>query len=300
MKFSIIVPTYNREKLLIKCLDSLIKQRFPKKSYEIIVVNDGSTDNTEHVIKTLKKENSNIKYFTINHSGQGAARNIGLREAKGRFIAFTDDDCVVEKNWLKKIENRFEKTDADAVGGSIINPTNKYVAWAQYILNFSSWFPERKKGYVKDIPTANISYKKASIKNHLFPEYLGMGVYEDSVYNFKLHKDGKKILFCPEMKAKHHTWDEKYELKKFFNIQKKAAIGFTLGGYKVHGIVGEVLYKFKFLNLITPRLIMVFLRCLRYGYLTKFLYHFPLIFLGEFYRGIVILSTNEKNYSKRN
>ena len=297
MNFSIIVPTYNRKKLLIKCLNSLINQDYPKQDYAIIVVNDGSTDNTENVIESLKKKNPNIIYIKIKHSGQGAARNAGLRRAEGKFIAFTDDDCVVESNWLKKIDENFKKYDADAVGGSIINPTNRYIAWSQYILNFSSWFPKGKKIFVKDIPTNNIAYKKSAIKGYFFPELQSNMVYEDTLYNFSLYKNNKKILFCPGIRVKHYTWNEGYGLKKFFGIQKKAAIGFALGGYEVHGKTGRILMNFRFLNLLAPRLIMVFLRCIRQGYFLRFALCFPLILLGEVYRGIVIFSMNS-HYSK--
>lgn len=289
MKFSIIIPTHNRKNLLRKCLHSVLHQNYPKKDYEIIMIDDGSTDGTDRFVKFFMKKEFNVKYLKIENRGPGAARNAGLRKAKGKFIAFTDDDCVVEKNWLRKIESCFEKTDADAVGGSIINPTDKYIAWSQYLLNFSSWFPKGKDRYVKDIPTANIAYRKSSIKNHLFPEYLYDLVYEDSLYNFYLYKNKKKILFCPDIKVKHITWEEKSNLKKFFSIQKKAALGFAGGGYKVHGEAGKILMRIRLLNLFCPRLIMVLMRCLRYGYGYRFIIYFPLLLLGEFYKGFVIL-----------
>jgi glycosyltransferase involved in cell wall biosynthesis len=294
MKFSVIVPTYNRKTLLGKCLKSLVNQGYPTCDYEVIVVDDGSVDETEQVVKSAKKGFANLRYFRIRHKGQGAARNVGLRNAKGEFIAFTDDDCVVEKEWLKKIEAAFRQNKADAVGGAIVNPTNRYIAWAQYILNFSAWFPKGKERYVRDIPTANIAYRKDAINNHFFPEHLGSFVYEDSLYNFYLYKNKKRILFCPKIKVKHFTWEENYGLNKFFEIQKKAAIGFVLGGYKVHSKIGEILVNFRFLNLFCPRLLMVFLRCVRYGYFSTFVIHFLLLFLGEFYRGIVICSTKDQ------
>lgn len=311
MDFTVIIPTHNREKLLLECINSLTNQNYPNKKYEIIIVNDGSTDNTDTKVKELKKKHPNIRYFRIKHSGCSAARNLGLRNVKGKFIAFTDDDCVVERDWLKKIEENFKRSGADAVGGSIVNPTNRYIAWSQYILNFSSWFPKGKNRYVKDIPTANIAYRKKIIKNHFFRENLGAWVYsdslfnylwnargyEDALYNFYLYSKDKKILFCPEIKVRHFTWKENYGLKKFFGIQKKAAIGFMLGGYVVHGMVGRMLFKLRFLNLFCPRLIMVLLRCLKYGYFMRFALCFPLLLAGEFYRGLVICSLSARKLS---
>lgn len=288
MRFSIIIPTYNRVRLIKRCLDSIIDQDYDRKRYEIVVINDGSTDDTQEFLEKEKRKMKNFRFYKIKNSGPGAARNYGLKKSKGRYIAFTDDDCIVEKEWLKKIEEKFIETNTDAVGGSIENPTDRYIAWAQYILNFSSWFPYKKERYVKDIPTANIVYKKKSIKKLKFPEDIRNGVYEDSLFNFELIKMNKKILFCPDIKVKHYTWEEDYSFKKFFKIQRKSAIGFLYGGYKVHGNIGKILLRIKILNLLCPRLILVFYRCLKGGYLIKFIFHFPLIILGEFYKGIAI------------
>jgi len=297
MKFSIIVPTYNRKRMLYGCLKSLVNQDYPKNDYEIIVIDDGSTDGTEQIIKSLIKDYKNLRYFKIDHSGQAAARNIGLRRTKGKFIAFTDDDCVVEKNWLKKIEKVFKGTNTDAVGGSILNPTNRYIAWAQYILNFSSWFPKGSCRFIKDIPTANIAYRKMSIKGLAFPENLGRGVYEDSLFNHQLRKKRGKILFCPDIKVAHFTWNHNYGLKKFFWIQKKAAIGFVRGGYEVHGRIGNILRKWKPLNLFLPGLPSVVSRCLKQGYFLRLVFCFPLILIGELYKGVLI-AFNEKCLKK--
>ena len=110
MKVSIILPTYNRKKLLKKCIESLISQNYPKEDFEIIVIDDGSTDGTEQITRKLKRKIPNLIYYKTKHNGQANARNFGLRKAKGSFIAFTDDDCVVEKNWLRKIEDTFKRT----------------------------------------------------------------------------------------------------------------------------------------------------------------------------------------------
>ncbi|MBL7056103.1 glycosyltransferase [Candidatus Woesearchaeota archaeon] len=296
MEFSIIIPTYNRQKLLKKCLESLLHQDFPKKKYEILVIDDGSKDNTENFVKKLKKTNKNLKYFKIKKSGRGTARNLGLKNSKKKIIAFTDDDCVVEKQWLKKIEYYFKNTKVDAVGGAIVNPTNKYISWAQYILNFSAWFPKGNCKLVKDIPTANVAYRQESINGLEFSENLGKGGYEDSLFNLELRRKGGKILFCPDVKVSHFTWEMNYGLKKFFWIQKKAGLGFLLGGYKTNSKSGRILNRFKFLNLFCPRISLIFLRCVKSGYLLKFIYCFPLIFLGEFYNGAIIFLSQSKIY----
>lgn len=295
MKFSIIVPTFDRLKLLDNCIRSLLSQDYPKNKYEVIIIDDGSTDNTANIVESFKKKHSNVRYYKIKNSGPAIARNLGLKKAKGNFIAFTDDDCTVEKEWLRKIEIAFNKSNADAVGGSIVNPTNRYIAWAQYILNLSSWFPGGKEKSVQVIPTGNVTYREASIKDYFFPTYLDRRGYSDSLFCYGLYEKKKKILFCPDIRVKHHFWDMGYGIKAFFSIQKRAATGFCSGGYIVHGKIGKILMKFKLLNLLCPRLFMVFLRCIRQGYLMRFLLCFPLIFFGEFYRNwIIIFSGDEK------
>jgi len=276
---SVIVPTYNRPFLLKKCLKSLMKQDY--SDFEVIVVDDGSKIDTKLIVKKFPE----VKYFRQQNKGPGAARNFGLEKASGDIIAFTDDDCQVPKNWLSYLESSLNKTDA--VGGSLIDPTPGYISKAQYILNYSAWFPKGQKRLVRDIPTANIAYKKETISDLRFPEHPGSMVYEDTVLNHEIISKKGKILFNPKICVAHNTWQNNYGLKKYFNIQKKAALGFVKAHY-VHGKIGSVLVSLPFLNLACPRLLCVFKRCARYGHLSDFLYHSPLLFLGEFYRGLVI------------
>ncbi len=289
VKFSIIIPTFNRKDLLEMCLRSLLAQNFPADEYEIIVIDDGSDDGTEALLVRYSKDNASLRHFRTDHSGPGRARNKGMEEASGKFIVFTDDDCVVGRDWLKKLEKEFSRSGADAVGGSITNPTDRYIAWAQYLLNFSSWLPKGRKRYVKDIPTANICYRREAVEGHRFPGRTIGAVYEDTLFNHALVEEGKKILFCPDIMVWHHTWEQDYGLRKFFAIQKKAGMGFLLRGYRVHGLAGRILKSAGILNLFCPRLLMVFIRSARYGFLARFILCFPLIFLGEFYKGLVII-----------
>ena len=282
MDFSIIVPTFNRWRQLNKCLNRLYELDYPKDKYEIIVVDDGS-----HEMQTPPHNNGmpKIMFLRRHHAGAGAARNWGISHARGRWIAFTDDDCIVEANWLRKLKQGLCQRDIAAVGGSVLNPDSNYIALASYIQNFSAWLPKGKQRFVKDIPTANIAYKKDAIANMQFPEHLRGNVYEDSLFN---HMLSQKILFCPEIKVTHHTWHKGDGLKKFFRMQKKAAAGFVLGGNIVHGQIGSMLVKFPELNLLCPRIVMVAVRCIKKGYFLRFLYALPLILAGEFYRGILV------------
>ena len=98
-KISIIVPVYNREKLIKRCLDSLLNQTL--KDIEIICVNDSSTDNSEKIIKQYT--DSRIKLITIPHSGPSVCRNKGMEIASGEYIGFTDSDDWVDLDFFEKL-----------------------------------------------------------------------------------------------------------------------------------------------------------------------------------------------------
>ena len=109
MKLSIIIPAFNAASYIEKCVRSCEKQDVKKDEYEVIIVDDGSTDNTKDCVKTLQKEFSNIIYIFQENARQGAARNNGLRIAKGVYIWYVDADDWIEENCLGEILRRIEK-----------------------------------------------------------------------------------------------------------------------------------------------------------------------------------------------
>ena len=118
MKFSVVVPTYNRISSLKQTLASLNALDFP--DFEIIIVNDGSNDGTDAFLKEMS-EKFPIRTCNGKHEGPAAARNLGIAEARGEWIAFTDDDCMVPPDWLKLFERSVNETGADFIGGSAEN-----------------------------------------------------------------------------------------------------------------------------------------------------------------------------------
>ncbi len=104
MKFlSIIIPLYNTEHLIERCLNSCINQGFEEDEYEIIVVNDGSTDNSLDIAKSFESKYKNLIVITQKNQKQGTARNNGLKIATGEYIWFVDSDDWIEPNSLKEI-----------------------------------------------------------------------------------------------------------------------------------------------------------------------------------------------------
>ena len=112
---SIIMPVYNVEKYLERCMNSVTRQSFPQNRYEIICVNDGSTDNSLKILQDFAKVHKNIKIITTKNGGPAAARNKGIKQALGKYILFVDSDDFVALNSLEVLYNYAETHNSDVV-----------------------------------------------------------------------------------------------------------------------------------------------------------------------------------------
>jgi len=110
-KISVIIPVYNGERTLKQCLSSVLNQSY--KNYEVIVVNNNSTDKTKEIVHNLKDSARRIEYVFAEKHSIGAARNEGVEIAEGDIIVFTDADCICPHNWIEEITRpiRLEKED---------------------------------------------------------------------------------------------------------------------------------------------------------------------------------------------
>lgn len=111
IKISVIVPVYNSEKYLSDCIDSILNQTL--KEIELILINDGSTDNSLQICKKKAAKDKRIKIISKKNEGQGYARNIGIDRAKGEFIAFVDSDDYIDKEAYEKMYEACKKYHAD-------------------------------------------------------------------------------------------------------------------------------------------------------------------------------------------
>jgi glycosyltransferase involved in cell wall biosynthesis len=114
IKFSIIIPVYNRPDELKELLESLKNQTF--KNFEIIVVEDGSSLKSDTIVEDYQKDLA-IKYFFKSNSGPGQSRNYGSERATGDYHVFFDSDCIIPKQYFEIVNNRLEKEKVDAYGG---------------------------------------------------------------------------------------------------------------------------------------------------------------------------------------
>jgi len=112
-KISVIIPIYNCEKYIKECLSSLFEQTF--KNFEIICINDGSTDNTLKILKEFKELDDRIYVFNQNNTGPGITRNIGMNKSKGEYLIFLDSDDIFKKTMLEELYIKIKENDSDVV-----------------------------------------------------------------------------------------------------------------------------------------------------------------------------------------
>lgn len=198
MEISVIVPTYNRKDLLKDCLQSLFNQSYPKDKYEIIVVDDGSTDGTKEMVKELKP-NVTLRYFYQNNQGPASARNLGIKNAKGKILAFIDSDCVADKNWLVNLAKGLGKNKKIAgVGGQlrVYQPKTLFERYSDIFLCDHREYIEKPKGEPPHLGTGNSVYHTSLVKKiGLFDHSFRCG--EDVDLSWRLYFKGYRFLYEP-------------------------------------------------------------------------------------------------------
>ncbi len=192
---SIIVPIYNVEKYLIRCIESIINQTY--KTIEIILVDDGSTDNSSKICDEYKNKDKRIKVIHKKNGGLSSARNVGLDIAKGKYIGFVDSDDYISPNMYEMMYNNLIKTSGDII---ICN----FSYFKKEPPSFTTEFNLKeytnieaileliklKKRKIEDYAW-NKLYKKELFKNIRYPERF---LYEDIGTTYKLFNKSKKIV----------------------------------------------------------------------------------------------------------
>lgn len=132
---SVIIPAYNEEKYIGACLQSVVNQDFPKEKYEIIVVNNNSTDKTKEIVQ---KNFPKVKIIDELKKGVVFARITGINQAKGEIIVFTDADAIAPKNWLSNYYKEFSDPKVVGAGGYIhFQPSTLFTIFKEHTSNFS-------------------------------------------------------------------------------------------------------------------------------------------------------------------
>jgi len=206
---SIVVGIRNEEKFIEECIESLLNLDYPRDSYEIIIVDGMSTDKTRDIVQKYP-----VKLFLNERKNVAAARNLGVKNARGELVAFTDGDCKVDTQWLKALICEMQKAPDDVVcfgGPNLIFDTDpvfgRVVGYAQESFLGSGGSAQSKnstkKHYVGSLPNCNAMYKKVAIQEvGGFDERFVVG--QDGDLNYRIGKKGNRFLYIPEAQVLHH------------------------------------------------------------------------------------------------
>lgn len=238
MRISIIIPVYNCEKYLNRCLDSVLNQTY--NELEIILVNDGSTDKTSDICDKYKVKDERIKVIHKENGGVSSARNVGISESSGEYIMFLDSDDWIESNMVEKMYNhisRYDDIDMVMCGCCLefsskeknildIKLKNKtYNSLEEYLKEFSYYRDKGVFGYSVNkifrssiIKNNQVLFKKYSIAEDLFflydllPYCNKIKVIEDSLYHY-MHENQHSL-------SKSNKEDSLYIINLFYDKTK--------------------------------------------------------------------------------
>jgi glycosyltransferase involved in cell wall biosynthesis len=151
--FSVVICVFNEEKWVERCLESVLDQSYDIENYEIIIIDDGSTDGTSQIVENLLSQRRNrlpkIQYVKISHGGVGVARNMGIHIAKGDVLAWVDGDAIADRNWLYEMSRSFNLDDVGLVGGKIdlLNQGDKFANLIHHIRYFQVFNPSNYRNH---------------------------------------------------------------------------------------------------------------------------------------------------------
>ena len=204
---SVIIPIYNSEKFIKRCLDSILRQSM--KNIEIICIDDGSTDNSLCILNKFAYNNSNIKIIQQKNKGASCARNLGLDYSKGEYILFVDSDDELEVNAIENLYNGFNQQDVSAVIGNVNlifdNHVEKKVEYEAYFKLKYSGIVELDDNIINNFYVCpwGILYKTKVIKmlKLRFPEGF---LFEDNYWHWCYFSSIKKVNFIKESVYKYY------------------------------------------------------------------------------------------------
>jgi glycosyltransferase involved in cell wall biosynthesis len=199
---SIVIGVYNGADKISRCLESLLNQTYPADAYEIIVVENGSTDNTTEIVKKYP-----VRLYHNSVRGLAPARNFGLAQSTGDIVATTDDDCIADPNWLTELVKPYADPEVGGVGGAILaynggarNPIEIFSDKHAPLVNYMSGENE----FLPHLCGAHASYRR-----HLLNQIGGfnprMLTGEDIDVSWRIQLEtGKKLAYTPKAIIYHH------------------------------------------------------------------------------------------------
>lgn len=215
IKVSVIVPIYNTEKFLEKCIKSILNQTL--KEIEIILINDGSTDNCHKICKEYAEKNKDkIKYINNKNIGCSATRNLGIELAQGEYVAFVDSDDYIDKEMYEEMYIEATSKNYDVVISGIIYEGNKKrteIVCPKKIKKKYDWLKLDRK----IANPVNKIFKKDLVKKLGVIFHIESHSGEDLVFCFKITIDTIKV-FCMHKAYYHYVF---HENNSIYNFEKK-------------------------------------------------------------------------------
>lgn len=218
-KISIIIPAYNTEKYIGRCLESVLNQTY--QNLEIILVDDGSTDNTLELMNEFGLKDSRIKVVHKENDGQAEARNTGMDASTGEYIIFVDSDDFIENDMVEFLYNIAEENCADVSrcgfltdyedGTTTIPQYNSEPVFFDYDERLADLFVG---GHLSGVLWNKI-YKRSAVQNIRFLKEDGCS--EDFSFNYRVFKNASKTVFC-DIPKYHYCIREGSITKTSFNV----------------------------------------------------------------------------------
>ncbi|MCP3682771.1 MAG: glycosyltransferase family 2 protein [bacterium] len=204
MKASVIVLNYNGKKVTIDCVKSLLKQTY--KDFEIIVVDNGSIDGSIKALEPLMKKSKKIK-LVINDRNYGFSEgnNIGVRKAKGKYIALLNNDTIVDKNWLKAAIAVLEKNPSALVGSYCHNIHHKVIpkppGYTVNLFGYPVYSRHASPNFSFGVTGPSMFFSKQAIKEPFDADYFAYG--EDIYISWLAHIKARDVIISLDSKLKH-------------------------------------------------------------------------------------------------
>lgn len=223
-KVSVIIPTFNCEKYINRCIESILQQTY--KNIEIIIVNDGSTDNTINICNKFKKNNDNILLINKENEGPSIARKLGVENAKGEYISFIDSDDYIDINFYEKLINMLEHTSSDIAecGYRFVDENKKIIKESQIKYEIIEGENNCINNYIRQKNTTNYLcnklFKKELFKGVKFqPLYSG----EDACVLLQLFNNAKKTVTISD-NLYNYVQTEESLCRRPYNLKKNDSI----------------------------------------------------------------------------
>lgn len=276
---SVIIPAYNAEKTIGQCLKALAEQSYPADSYEVIVVDDGSTDKTASLAQHYA-----IRYIRQENQGPAAARNNGVQQAKGQIVLFTDSDCVADFNWIKEMVRSFDEPEVMAAKGAYKTLQKSIVArFAQ--LEFEERFDMLKKvDSIDMVDTYAAGFRRdIFLKMGGFDTSFPVANNEDTELSYRMSSLSYRMVFNPQAIVYHLNHPDsiaKYARLKFWRgywrmvVYKKYPNKMLKDTYTPQTLKLQILFLYSSLAILLgvvlwPYLIfLLFFSMMAFGFLT--------------------------------